>query len=40
MLGTIDTKLYKPEQTKLKKIRKYTCTVKFDNKALELLQLP
>ena len=40
ILDAIDTKLYKPEQTKLKKkIPKYICTVKFGNKALELMQL-
>ena len=41
ILDTIDIKLYKPEQTKVKnKIPKYTCTVKFDSKALELIRLP
>ena len=41
ILDTIDTKLYKPEQTKQKKkIHTYTLTVKFDTKALELIQLP
>ena len=36
-----DTKLYKPEQTKGKKKKhKYTCTVKFDSKASELIRLP
>ena len=40
ILDTIDTKLYKPEQTKQKKqIPKYSCTVKFDNKASELIRL-
>ena len=28
------------KQNKIKKILKYTCTVKFDNKVLELIQLP
>ena len=41
ILNTIDTTLYKPEQTKQEKqIPKYTCSVKSDNKALELIRLP
>ena len=50
ILDTIDTKLSKPEQTKQEKTKqkkkrkekktKHTCTIKFDNKALELIQLP
>ena len=39
ILDAVGTKLCKPEQTKLKKIPKYICTVKFDNKALEFMQL-
>ena len=50
ILDTINTKLSKPEQTKQEKTKqkkkrkekktKHTCTIKFDNKALELIQLP
>ena len=41
MPDTIDTKFYKPQQSKIKKKRsKYTCTVKFDNKVLELMRFP
>lgn len=40
ILETIDTKLYKPEQIKpMKKIPKYTCTLIFNNKALDLIWL-
>ena len=38
ILETIDTKLYKPEQTQpMKRMPKFTCRVKFYNKALELI---
>ena len=41
IIDTIDIKLYKPEQTKQKtSISNYTCAVKLDNKALQLIGLP
>ena len=42
ILDSFDIKLYKPGQKKTKtkeKIPAYTCRVKFDNKALELILL-